>query len=93
MQSTRERIIEIMREEHGDIVAEKATGGTDIFAAHGSAWHAGYLDSLDRMELVMRLEDEFKIELPDAIVIDVRNIDELAHIVDAKISPPLHGAG
>ncbi|QDH83467.1 hypothetical protein [Achromobacter phage Motura] len=42
------------------------------------------LDSLDEVEIIMEVEDEFMIEIPDDELSNVRTIAQLADIVSAK---------
>jgi len=92
MDEMKEKLIEMLREEHGDEVAFAAAGGEEIFAAHGAGWGDGKLDSLDRMEFIMSVEDAFDVELADEIVVDVRTVDQIAELVDTLTRGPLHGA-
>jgi acyl carrier protein len=43
-------------------------------------------DSLDVVELVMSLEDEFDIEVPDEVVEGMRTIDDIEQYVGAQVS-------
>ena len=44
-------------------------------------------DSLDVVELVMALEEEFSIEVPDADVENIRTIQDIVQYVEAKDGP------
>lgn len=42
-------------------------------------------DSLDAVEIIMALEDEFGIEIPDEEAQTFNNIGEIAQFIDAKV--------
>jgi acyl carrier protein len=46
------------------------------------------LDSLDEIEIVMSLEDEFNNELPDANLEEVTTIQQLVDLVDKTRAAP-----
>lgn len=90
MQDIKNRLVELAREEFGDSVAEQGQRGEDVFAPHGAGWSTGMLDSLDRMEFVMIAEEAFKVDIPDAIVVGIRTIDQLAEYIATMTSQPAH---
>jgi len=56
VKSVRQRVLELVAAEA--VIAVDAVRPKETLEAHG-------LDSLDRVEVTMRLEDEFGIEVPD----------------------------
>jgi len=92
MDEIKEKLIEMLREAHGDDVAFAAAAGEEIFATHGAGWGDGKLDSLDRLEFVMAVEDEYDIEITDALTVDVRTADQVAELVDTLTRSAAHGA-
>lgn len=44
------------------------------------------LDSLDQVELVMHLEDEFKIEIPDEKVKTFKNVGDVIKFISAELA-------
>jgi acyl carrier protein len=45
-----------------------------------------YLDSLDRAEFVMELEEEFGIDLPDSIAVHLTSLQDIADHLDVLLS-------
>lgn len=43
-------------------------------------------DSLDIVELILSLEEEFGIEIPDEVASDISTIEEAATIISKKLS-------
>ncbi len=68
---------ELFSEEH----AEKAFSGGDVFAAHGAVWQDGMLDSLDRAEFAMAVEDRFNIQIDDVLMVSIRSVDQAVDLV------------
>src|SRR3546814_15075252 len=77
----------------GPSIAVARSEGKDVFATQGGPvpTEGDYLDSLDRIEFGMATEEEFAITVPDVIVKDWRNLDQVAEYVSATVSKPLHG--
>lgn len=92
MPTTRERLLDFIEEQFGETVAEAAKEGVDVFVDHGKGWADGSLDSLDRVEFVMAVEDAFSLEIPDNQASGFRTLDDVATYVDAVKSAPKHGA-
>lgn len=72
--STQDKVIEIMKEtlkfDKQDLTAE-----TNLFKDLG-------VDSLDAVELVMALEEEYGIEIPDEDVPNLTTIGSIANYID-----------
>lgn len=93
MQEIKDRLVTLMAEQLGEKYAERATEeGSEIFVDHGRGWADGDLDSLDKMEFVLAVEDEFKIDIPDYQIQGFRTLEDVAKFVHARKSAPLHGA-
>lgn len=93
MSEIRDRLIVMIGEEFGQDIAEKCTNGQEVFASHTAGkWEEGMIDSLDRVEFSMAVEEAFGIEIPDAVIIGVTSIDDLAAYVETMTAKPAHGA-
>ena len=83
MQEVKDRLVKMLVEQTGveyDVLVEKH--GEEIFVDHGNGWAAGSLDSLDKVEFVMSVEEEFNVEIPDALLPGFKSIDDVARYVD-----------
>ncbi len=60
-----------------DLDADKVTGDSDIAADLGA-------DSLDVVELLMAIEDEFGIEIPDDEIENIKTVDDLVKYIEAN---------
>ena len=80
-------------EAFGSNIAELLRDGDRVFFDHGDAEkpEEDYLDSLDRTEFAMAIEDEFEITVPDVIAADWKTLDQIAEYVSTVVSKPLHG--
>lgn len=72
-----EKLIEMLAEQL-DIEAADITEKTDIIDDLGA-------DSLDVVDLVMSLEDEFDVEIPDEDIENIRTVGELAKYLEDRI--------
>lgn len=70
-------LIELLCEQL-DIEADEVNENTDIVNDLGA-------DSLDVVDLVMTLEDEFDIEIPDEDIEKIHTVGELAHYLEEHI--------
>jgi len=50
-------------------------------------------DSLDVVELIMGLEDEFEIEIPDEDAEQIRTVQQAVDYIDAKLKTEAGGGG
>lgn len=75
--SIEDRIKEIVAEQLG--VEVSAVTADSTFASLGA-------DSLDQVELVMALEDEFKIEISDAEAETVNSIEKAIELVSKRVN-------
>lgn len=74
MSSVRDRVIEIVCEQMGqpkDKVSEETSFINDLGA-----------DSLDTVELVMELEDEFDLSIPDEEAENIRTVGDAIKYID-----------
>lgn len=72
-----EKLIELLCEQL-DIEPDEVNENTDIINDLGA-------DSLDVVDLVMTLEDEFDIEIPDEDIETIHTVGELAHYLEEHI--------
>ena len=70
-----EKLIELLCEQL-DIEADEVNENTDIVNDLGA-------DSLDVVDLVMTLEDEFGIEVPDDAIESLRTVGDVVNFVDS----------
>ena len=74
MSSVRDRVIEIVCEQMGQ-PKEKVTEETSFINDLGA-------DSLDTVELVMELEDEFDLSIPDEEAEKIRTVGDAVRYID-----------
>ena len=72
-----EKLIGLLCEQL-DIEPDEVNENTDIINVLGA-------DSLDVVDLVMTLEDEFDIEIPDEDIEGIRTVGELARYLEEHI--------
>ena len=70
--------IKKMLAEQLDVEEETLTAETDIARDLGA-------DSLDVVEILMSLEDEFSVEIPDEEIENIRTIGELTEYIQNRI--------
>lgn len=73
MSSTFEKVVEVLKEELGVGVVKSS----DTLAGLGA-------DSLDAVEVVMALEEEFDIDIADSEFDQIKTIGDLVSIVETK---------
>ncbi|HJB59501.1 MAG TPA: acyl carrier protein [Candidatus Faecalibacterium faecipullorum] len=78
MESTFEKIRGFLAEQLG-IEPEKITMDSDLLNDFEA-------DSLDIVDMVMTLEDEFGIEVPDEAIQDMHTVGDVVRFVDSKIA-------
>ncbi len=77
MASVKERVIDIVAEQLGvnkDQITEETHFVNDIGA-----------DSLDTVELVMELEEEFDINIPDDAAEKIQTVGEAIHYIEQQV--------
>ena len=83
--SVEQRVIEIVC-EHLAVGKEKVTRNTSFIEDIGA-------DSLDIVELVMELEEEFDIQIPDDQAEKIKTVGEAVDYIEAKIKDKQAGDG
>jgi acyl carrier protein len=73
---TSTRVVESLRERYESFLNGEITGET-IFSDLG-------IDSLDTVELVMELEEEFDIDIPEADAAKIRNVEDVVRYIKGK---------
>jgi acyl carrier protein len=76
--SVQERVIDIVSEQLG-VDKEKVTPETSFVNDLGA-------DSLDTVELVMELEEEFDITIPDDSADNIQTVGQAVHYIEASQS-------
>ena len=74
--------------EHIGPAAEQETPDDKIIwksASAGEEMVAGDLDSLDKVEFLMAAEEEFGIDIPDAIAGGIGSLKQIADYLDAAL--------
>lgn len=96
--TTRERIRKLMEEHFGPATtqgladsdkpwkeaAERAAARRA--AGESNAGVTGELDSLDKVEFIMALEEEFDVEIPDSWAAMMESIDDMASFIDTTLA-------
>lgn len=72
-----EKLIDLLAEQF-DIDADEISENTDVINDLGA-------DSLDIVDLVMSLEDEFDMEIPDEDIEKMRTVGDLAHYLEEHV--------
>ncbi|MBI1903133.1 MAG: acyl carrier protein [Planctomycetia bacterium] len=78
MASVKERVIDIVAEQLG-VAKDQITDQTHFVNDMGA-------DSLDQVELVMELEEEFDISIPDDAAEKIQTVGEAIHYIDQAVS-------
>ena len=69
-----------------NIIAEELDADVEEITLETSLMKDLEADSLDAVEIMMALEDEFEIEIPDEDAEGFKNIGDIVKHVEAKIS-------
>ncbi len=69
-----------------DIVAEQLGAEAEEMTMETSLMQDLDADSLDAVEIMMALEDEFEIEVPDEVAEGFKNIGDIVKYVESKIA-------
>jgi len=69
-----------------EIIAEQLDVDVEVIKAETSLMKDLEADSLDAVEIMMALEDEFEIEVPDDVAEGFKNIGEIVKYVESKIA-------
>ncbi len=69
-----EKVKKILAEQF-DVEEEKITGDTSIINDLGA-------DSLDVVDLLMSIEDEFEVEVPDEEIENIKTVEDLVKYIE-----------
>ncbi len=69
--------VKVILSEQFDVEEDTITPETDLQADLGA-------DSLDVVDLLMSIEDEFEIEVPDEEIENIRTVGELVSYIEAN---------
>ena len=69
-----------------EIIAEQLDVDAEVIKPETSLMKDLEADSLDAVEIMMALEDEFEIEVPDEVAEGFKNIGEIVKYVESKIA-------
>ena len=70
--------VKVIRAEQFDVDEESLTNDTDLQDDLGA-------DSLDVVDLLMSIEDEFEIEIPDEEIEHIRTVGELVNYIESNM--------
>ena len=74
---TYNKVVDILSNQLG-VDKNKISPETNIASDLGA-------DSLDLVEILMSLEDEFKVSIPDEAIPAIKTVDQLVKYIDAQI--------
>ncbi|NMA50173.1 MAG: acyl carrier protein [Tissierellia bacterium] len=69
-----------------EIIAEQLDVDVEVINEETSLMKDLKADSLDAVEIMMALEDEFEIEVPDDVAEGFKNIGDIVKYVESKIA-------
>lgn len=69
-----------------DILAEQLDIGEDIITMDSSIVDDLGADSLDIVDLVMSLEDEFDTEIPDEAIENIKTVGDIVHYIEENLA-------
>lgn len=78
MSTTEERVKRVIAEQFG-LIDAVVTGGKNIISDFGA-------DSLDQIELVMAMEDEFEIEIEDEDAEQIETVQQAIDYMNRRIA-------
>lgn len=73
---TFEKVVDILSKQLG-IEKNKVDKNTNIATDLGA-------DSLDLVEILMSLEDEFSVSIPDEAIPEIKTVDDLVRYIDSQ---------
>jgi acyl carrier protein len=91
MSDTKERLLKIAASEFGNDLAQRFGDGEALFSSHNDRGKEPELDSLDRVEFALAVEEEFKMEIPDSILGGFSTVGDFTGYIDQMTAPPAHG--
>ncbi len=69
-----------------EIIAEQLDVDAELINEETSLMKDLEADSLDAVEIMMSLEDEFEIDVPDEVAESFKNIGDIVKYVESKIA-------
>lgn len=69
-----------------DILAEQLDIDEDLITAESSIVDDLGADSLDIVDLVMSLEDEFDTEIPDEAIENIKTVGDIVHFIEETLA-------
>lgn len=67
-----------------DIISGQLGLDADFDFSNETTWEEINADSLDLVEIVMAIEDEFELEIPDEAVASMQNMGNLVAYIDSR---------
>ncbi|MDF3004727.1 MAG: acyl carrier protein [Candidatus Fimivivens sp.] len=69
-----------------DILAEQLDIDEDLITSESSIVDDLGADSLDIVDLVMSLEDEFDTEIPDEAIENIKTVGDIVHFIEETLA-------
>ena len=69
-----------------DILAEQLDIDEDLITSESSIVDDLGADSLDIVDLVMSLEDEFDTEIPDEAIENIKTVGDIVHFIEEPLA-------
>lgn len=84
MADIRGKLREMLTEHFGPAAVEGLANDTKMWAQvpQNGFGVTGELDSLDKVEFLMGVEEEFQIDIPDSLAQQMHSIDDIANYLD-----------
>lgn len=73
-----EKVVEILAEQFDIVDASSVTMDTNLIDDLGA-------DSLDSIDIVMSVEDEFRIEVPDEVIENIKTVSDIVEYIESNI--------
>lgn len=83
-------VTKVFVEHFGEEQLQRLEKEPKMFESAGTGFLNSGLDSLDKIEFVMALEEEFTIDIDDALLTTVHTLDDAVNAVHTLVSDPLH---
>ena len=86
------RLKKVFSEYFGPEALDRAGDDTKLFYNHGEEPTQAGLDSLDKIELLMAVEEEFGIDIDDVSEELIRTFGDIVNAVETRVTGPKFGA-